>query len=115
MTIGTVLCWGGWLWVLFFVNPYEADRWGLLFFYSSLFLALVGTISIIGFVVRFLIIKHEFAYKQVKRALRQGIMLAALVVVSLYLQSQNLLVWWNLILLVLLVMGIEYFFIATED
>ena len=65
--------------------------------------------------MRFLIIKHEFAYKQAKRALRQGIMLAALVVVSLYLQSQNLLVWWNLILLVLLVIGVEYFFIATED
>lgn len=115
MTIATVLCWGGWLWVLFFVNPYEAGSVELLLFYSSLFLGLVGTLSIVGFIVRFLIIKHEFAYKQVKRAFRQGIMLALLVVISLYLQSQDLLVWWNLILLVFLMGGIEYFFAVAED
>jgi len=114
MTMATVLCWGGWLLVLFFVNPYEAGWLVFLFFYASLFLGLCGLFSIIGFVVRFIFIKNEFAYQQVKRAWRQGLILAGALTTALFLQSQALLVWWNLLLLVLLVGGIEYFFVVEE-
>ncbi len=110
MTIGTVLCWGGWLWVLFFVNPYEAGIWGVVLFYAALFLGLLGALSLFGFSFRVLLIKHEFAYKQVKHAFRQAMILAGLVVIVLYLWSHGLLVWWNLVLLVLLMAGVEYFF-----
>ncbi len=113
MTITTILCWGGWLLVLFFVNPYEASWIIFLFFYSSLFLALSGLFSIMGFIVRFIFIKNQFAYQQAGRAWRQGLLLAATIVVVLFLASQKLLVWWNLCLLFFLVFAIEYFFTVT--
>lgn len=110
MTIATVVCWGGWALVLNFVNPYEAGPVGLIFFYLSLFLGLLGVFSIIGFVIRYLVKRNEFAYAQVKIAFRQGFMFSLLLIISLALLAKNLLVWWNLLLLVILLGGIEYFF-----
>ena len=115
MTIATLLCWGALGLVLIFVNPYEAGWMGLLFFYLALFLGLSGVFSIIGFILRYLIKRNEFAYRQVKIAFRQGLMFALLVVIALALQGFNLLVWWNLLLLVLLLSGVEYFFVMNAS
>lgn len=114
MTIATILCWGALGLVLVFVNPYEAGWVGLLFFYLSLFLGLGGIFSIIGFIIRFLTLRNQFAYVQVKRAFRQGLMFALLLTLALLLQGFRLLVWWNLLLLVLFLGGVEYFFVVNE-
>ena len=114
MTIATLVCWGGWALVLNFVNPYEAGRLGLIFFYLSLFLGLLGVFSLFGFIIRYLIKRNEFAYAQVKTAFRQGFMFALLLTIALVLQGYGLLVWWNLLLLILLLGGIEYFFVLAE-
>jgi hypothetical protein len=114
MTIATLLCWGALGLILIFVNPYEAGLLGLLFFYSTLFLGLSGVFSIIGFVLRYLIKRNEFAYQQVKTAFRQGLMFALLIVTALILQGFKLLVWWNLLLLIILLGGVEYFFVMSE-
>jgi len=108
MIFATLMCGGGLMVVLIFVNPYEAGLTGLLFFYGALFLSLLGIFSVLGFVFRFLLKKNEFAYNQVKTAVRQGLMLALLLVVALFLQAHGLLVWWNMILLILLLGGVEY-------
>lgn len=115
MFIATLMCWGAFGLVLVFVNPYEAGKLGLMFFYLALFLGLLGVFSIIGFVFRFLLKRGEFAYNQVKTAFRQGFMFALLLVAVMILQSSRLLVWWNMLLLIFLFGGIEYFFLVGES
>ncbi len=115
MIFATLMCWGGLIMVLLFINPYEADVVGFLFFYTALFLSLAGFFSILGFVFRWLLKKNEFVYNQVKIALRQALLLALLLVMVLFLQAKHLLVWWNVILLILLLSGVEYGFIIKEN
>jgi len=114
MITATVLCWGALGLILVFVNPYEAGLMGLIFFYIALFLGLLGVFSIIGFVFRFLLKRNEFAYAQVKIAFRQGFMFAVLLTIILGLQGARLLVWWNTILLIIMLGGVEYFFLVSE-
>jgi len=115
MIFATLMCWGGLITVLIFVNPYETGAVGFLFFYTALFLSLAGFFSILGFIFRWLLKKNEFVYNQVKTALRQALLLSFLLIVILFLQAKNLLVWWNIILLVLLLSGVEYGFIVKEN
>ena len=114
MFLATVFCWGAWALVLFFVNPKNAGWLGLLMFYLSMFLGLLGIFSIFGFVIRYLIKKQEFVYKQVKIAFRQGFMFALLLVGALFLQGERLLVWWNLALFIAVISVAEYFFIIKD-
>lgn len=114
MIFATVLSWVGVLLILLFVNPYEAGALGLLFFFTSFFLGLLGILSIVGFLVRYIFYRHEFVYGQVKRAFRQGLLLALSLTIVLFLQAERLLVWWNLLLLVALIGGIEYLFLRGE-
>ena len=115
MVLATVLCWAAWLFVLFFINPKGAGIVGLTFFYLSLFLGLLGMFSVLGFAVRYLFKRTEFTYRQVKTAFRQGAMFSLLLTSSLFLQSQRLLVWWNMILFVALLAVVEYFFLSEEE
>ena len=114
MCLATGLCIIGWAEVLFYVDPQTAGWPGFGLFYGSLFLSLFGIFSIIGFIIRYLLKQGEFAYNQVKTAFRQGLLLALLLVGALYLQGEKLLVWWNLMLLVLLIAGVEFMFLGRR-
>ncbi|HRY63485.1 MAG TPA: hypothetical protein P5267_02720 [Patescibacteria group bacterium] len=115
MVFATILCWAAWAFVLFFVSPRGAGAIGLIFFYLSLFLGFLGLFSILGFIIRYLFKKQEFAYRQVKTSFRQGTMFALLLTGSLFLQSQRLLVWWNTLLFVFLLAVVEYYFLVEEE
>ena len=114
ISISTALCWIGFLSVLLSINP-ETTGWrGFLFFYGSLFLALIGSFSLLGFASRFLIKRDLVLYKQINIASRQAIMLALLMVTVLVLQSQRYLFWWNIILLIIIFSLLELFFITYK-
>lgn len=112
MLITTLLCWTAFVFVLFNVNP-EITNWlGFLLFYLSLFLALVGTAAIIGFVVRFIGLKHELAFRSVRDAFRQSFLFSFFIVATLLLLSQNLFSWLNLFFLVVGLSVLEFFMIS---
>ena len=115
MILATILCWLAFAFVLFSINPKTAGATGLLFFYLSLFLGLLGIFSIFGFLVRYFLGRRIVAYRQVKIAFRQGAMFALLLTGSLFLQGQRLLVWWNTLLFIFLLSVIEYFFLTAEE
>lgn len=103
MSIGAFICWLAWFFVLVSVNPEQAGFFGFLFFYSSLFLALSGTFSVIGFLVKKIILKNDqVVFHHVKNTFRQGLLAALIVVLALILQQNKLLTWWNAVLLALL-------------
>jgi len=108
MSLGTLICWGTWTFILFTLDPNSAGSLGILFFYFSLFLALVGTFSVIIFLIRRLIIKNdEVIFRHVKKTFRQSVIVAVLIIFALYLLQQHLLTWWNSILLVALFIVLE--------
>jgi hypothetical protein len=114
MLLASLLSWGAWLLVLFFIDPLEAGLIGLTIFYLSLFFAAAGTLSIIGFYVRRFLLQRQIVFRSVVNAFRQGILFAILIVGALYLQSLELLTWWNLVLFVLALTVLEVFFISHQ-
>lgn len=102
MTIGTAACWITWILIVFGTNPYSLGAIGLIFFYTSLFLALVGTFSVVGFLIRRATLKNDdLVFRKVKKTFRQGILSASLMLVVLMLLHVRLFTWWLAILIAL--------------
>ncbi len=87
---------------------------GFLFFYLSLFLSAVGTASLIGFIIRFVGLKHELAFRSVRDAFRQSFLLAFLIIAILFLLSKNLFSWLNVFFLVIGLSILEFFLISYQ-
>lgn len=114
MFIATLLSWTAWLLVLFMVSPSEAGLLGFTFFYSSLFLGLLGTVALIGLLIRHIKTRNKFIVEKVIISFRQATWIALLIVVALMLQSFRLLTWWNALLVVLIVSFLEFFFMSAH-
>ncbi len=101
MALGSMIGWGAWFLVLFTINPFEAGLIGYLMFYLSATVALIGTLSLLGFVGRLWILHHEeIVLRQVTVAFRQACLFAFLILGSLFLQSKQMLAWWNVLIFV---------------
>ena len=109
MTIGTLLSWFGWFMILFFIDPSEAGILAFLLFYLTLLISVLGTATVLGFFARKMSLKQELAFEHVIVSFRQGLWISVVVTVSLYLQSKELLTWWNAVLLILALGLIEFF------
>jgi len=114
MTVTTVICWIIFIYVILSINPDTTNWIGFLLFYSSLFLSIVGTTTIIGFIVRFVAIKQKLAFHLVKEAFRQSFLFALLIIISLLLLERNLFTWLNLFFLIISLSILEYFLISYE-
>ncbi len=96
MSLGTALCWLAWFFVIYSFDPGLAAWWVFIFFYASLFLALVGTISVIGFLIKQRLIKQDdVVFRHVRRTFRQSLILAGLIIIVLLLRQAAVLRWWN--------------------
>ncbi len=100
MLIGTLLCWVAFGLVVSNLDPNNATWLVFGFFYLTLFLALVGTFALLGTGFRLYILRHEIVVRQVMIAFRQAFSFAFIIVMALFLQSQHVLYWWSLLLLV---------------
>ena len=107
MSGGTLIGWLSWLFIVLRWNPSEAGWFGLIFFYASLALASLGTYSVGGFFVLRLFKDSTVAFRQVKQTFRQGLLAAIAVDCLLWLAAARLLHWWNLALLVGLILIVE--------
>lgn len=99
--IATAICWTIFLFVSSVINP-EATNWiGFSLFYLSLFMALSGTASLTGFLIRFVALKKELAFHAVRIAFRQSFMFSLFMIMLLILLSQGLFNWLNLLMLII--------------
>lgn len=110
----TAFCWAIFGYVIFTINPFETNIIGFSLFYASLFISLVGTAAIVGFLVRFVGLKRDLAFKSVKEAFRQSFLFALLIIISLFLLSKNLFIWWNLLYLIGGLSILEFFLLGYE-
>jgi hypothetical protein len=115
MGAGTLLAGGAVAMILTTVDP--ADTQSIVFaaLYISLFLALTGFFSIIGFLMRvWLLRKEPVLSRQVLVSFRQAILLSMVMVIALILQSRSLLNWFNAGLIVAGLTLLEFFFITAK-
>lgn len=114
MSMASLVCWLAFFMVVFYMNPFAGGIIAVFFFYSSLFLAIVGSFAIIGFILRRKFLQGELIFRQVAVTFRQAFWFGLLVVVSLWLQKMNMLTWYNSLLLVLTLAVFEFFFLSTK-
>ncbi len=108
MSIGAFICWLAWFFVVSSIDPTQTSLFGFLFFYLSLFLALTGTVSVMGFLVKKIILKEDrVVFHHVKSTFRQGMLTAMVIISGLILLQIKLLAWWSAILLVLFFTAVE--------
>jgi hypothetical protein len=107
-------------WVIFFavaklVDPNATNIIGFFLFYLALFVALAGTIALVGFLIRAVGRKESPAFNLVKMAFRQSFLFAIFIIILLILKSQGLFNWLNLFLLVIIFAILELFLIKRPN
>lgn len=110
ITTSTAVCWAVFVFLLTQVAPQDAGVAGVLFFYLTLFCAVAGSLTLLGYGLRRRITKTRVVLAHLQPAFRQGLLLAGLLVVALVLQSMRLLSGWNGALLIVAVVLLELFF-----
>ncbi len=114
MSVIAVICWIGFVFVINQINPMDAGALGYVLFYGMLFLATVATLSVFGFLLRSRLLQGELTFKQVAITFRQAFWFGLLVVISLWMQSRNVLTWWNMLLLIIILSVFEFFFLSLK-
>ncbi|MBI2459374.1 MAG: hypothetical protein HYV53_02350 [Parcubacteria group bacterium] len=112
MSAMTAVCAYVFGYIIFTVDPETTNGVGWFLFYSSLFLSIAGAAAIFGFVIRFVIFRHEFIINTVKTAFRQSFFFAGFMAAVLFLLSRNLLSWLNLIILIIGLSALEFFLLS---
>lgn len=114
MAVTSLLCWVAFVLVLFRVDPSTAGSMGLLLFFVSLFFAIWGTFSLLGFIVRFIFLRNTVPFRYIGTSLRQALWFGILIVMTFFLVSQELLEWWMSLVLVVGLTVLELFFLARS-
>ena len=115
MSVSTAATWGGVGLILLAVDPGRAHTVIIAVLYLCLWLALVGTLSLCGFAIRYWLLRNDpLITRQVLVSFRQATLLSLLLVAVLFLQSRSLLTTFNAILMVAALTLVEFFFISLS-
>lgn len=114
LSLLTVLGWVALLIVIFRLNPFTSTALAVPFFLSSLFLALVGTLTLLGFYFRVWFRRGEIYLQHISVSLRQGIFLTIAIEIALVFQILRILTWWDGILIATAVGLVEIYFSSRD-
>jgi hypothetical protein len=114
MSMASLVCWLAFFLVVMYINPNSAGFFAVGFFYVSLFLSIVGTFAVLGFVLRRRFLQGELIFRQVAVTFRQAFWFGLFAVVSLWMQHTKFLTWYNLLLLIMGLAILEFFFLSTN-
>lgn len=114
MSIASVSAWIGWIFVLNSIDPVHTGSLGFLLFYITLATALIGTISLIGAQIRIWFNPDEPQARLTVRSFRQALFLTTIFLIALWMQSELLLRWWSLILIIIGFSLLELLFVSLQ-
>ena len=101
LVLATLLAWVCLVAILKYFDPTDQNSAVLFFLYLFLFVALAGTSTLFDYSVRRITQRKKSEIAQLKISLRQALLLALVIALALYWQSQGILKWWSLFLLIL--------------
>lgn len=112
--IATVFGWASWAVVINKLSPFTSPELALSLFYSSLFIALAGTLTLIIYYLRAWLSKGGILNAYINTSLRQGVLLSAMICIAIGFQRLKVLTWWDGLLLLAVVLLIEFYFMARD-
>ncbi len=113
MSLGTIAAWVAFLMLIVSLDPVRIGAFGFVLFYLTLALAAIGTLSIAGTAIRGWFRPNDLVSRHVARAFRQAILIALLIVASLFLLSVDVFRTWTGLLLIGVVALIELAFLRS--
>lgn len=107
---------GGGIWALIItqLDPERAGYLGIGLFFLSLFVAVAGATSLLGYAVRRIIMRSQFPTYAVRTSIRQGMTISLFLTILLALQLGRLYRWWVAIVLVALMVFFELGFLSYD-
>ncbi|MFC1651860.1 hypothetical protein ACFL24_01740 [Patescibacteria group bacterium] len=110
----SIICWLAFILTIIYISPETTRVLALSCFFVSLFCALAGTFTVIGFYIRTWASHNELYYANINIAFRQGIFISFAFVGLLALQALKLLTWWDGILFVAIIILVEFYFLTKK-
>ncbi|MDP3800403.1 MAG: hypothetical protein Q8Q90_03200 [bacterium] len=101
--------------ILFLINPYNASGLNIALFSGVIFLLFFSLFSWLGFYVRKRFITENSFGRILKMAFRQGFLISVIPVTYLWFSHFSLLKIWTVLPVLLLIFGIEYYFITRHQ
>jgi len=106
----TICCWLIAVGIFLITDPYQIGIKIFAAFFVSLFLALVGSLTLLGYNIRIRLSRREVLYAHLGVSFRQATLISLVVVGLLLLQAARVLNWWDGILLVSAILLLELYF-----
>lgn len=110
LSLGAFLAWGAWVFVLLKFDPQAGGAVGPALFYTSLALALTGTLTLARVLWHHRCTGMSASRAEMSIIVRQALLFGLFVIVVLVLAAARLLKWWNIIPLAFLTLAVELFF-----
>lgn len=105
----TVISFFSFMFVINKVDPTKTNAVGFILFYTTLLFTLIGTLSLLMIAVRWIFVKNLALFTNITRSFRQAVLFSITIVSFLLLKSVDLLSWWNIILIIGVISGVELF------
>lgn len=112
--ISTIAAGGIWLMVVNWLDPVAAGVYGYLLFFLSLFLGIASLTALGGYGLRRLLVPQQLPAYRVRYSIRQGILLGLFTDLLLFLQRLRLIRWWLVLLLTIVFLCTEFFFLSYD-
>ncbi len=112
MALATSVAFMGWIMVILYIDPSNSNYTGLILFYATLFLGLMGFFTLISFSLKRWISNNEIIFAFVASSFRQGFWIAVIVIGLLIMQGARILNWWDALLFIGAVSLLELYFIS---
>lgn len=113
--LSSVFSWGALAIIVTKLDPFFDGALAFALFFATLFFALAGTFTIIGFYLRMWWRRNEIYYQNINVSFRQGVLLSMASCGLLGLQGLRVLTWWDALLLAIAIILIEVIFLAKVN
>jgi hypothetical protein len=114
MAFVSAAAWIGWLVVINSIDPVATGMIGLFLFYTTLGISVLSSSTFFGTGIRVWFHPNQLVHKQSSTALRQGILLTGVFLLTLMLSGRGLLVWWVFTLIVIIAAFLELIFMSDN-
>lgn len=116
MAVATALAGFAWGVIVWNTDPFETGFAGFFMFYLTLFMVLVGSLTILGSIYRVHVLKRkDVLIREVKISFRHAIALSFAGIAALALSASGRLHWWSLLILIAVLTIVEYVFLVKEE